>query len=97
MSDIHQKAWNDFLELCLEAKDKKTIAMLFDLFLTPEEKVDLASRYQIVKALLQKEKTQREIAEEYHVSIAKITRGSNELKRVNKVVLEYLKDKIIDF
>lgn len=94
MSDIHQKAWNDFLTLCIEAKDKKTLALLFDLFLTPEEKTDLTSRYQIVKALLKKEKTQRQIAEDFNVSIAKITRGSNELKRINKIILDYLKDKI---
>ncbi len=94
MTDVHQKAWNDFLALCVEAKDKKTLDLLFDLFLTPEEKIDLTSRYQIVKALLQKEKTQRQIAEEYNVSIAKITRGSNELKRVNKLTLEYLKGKL---
>jgi TrpR family transcriptional regulator, trp operon repressor len=94
MSAKPQDAWHDFINLCLSVKDEKMLVLLFDLFFTPEEKTDLASRYQIIKALLKKEKPQRQIAKDLKISIAKITRGSNELKRVDKKILEYLKNKL---
>jgi TrpR family trp operon transcriptional repressor len=94
MMDKNQKGWSDFLNLCLNTKDEKTFALLFDFFLTPEEKADLTTRYLIVKELIKKEKTQREMAKDLNVSIAKITRGSNELKRTNNKLLSYLENKL---
>ena len=64
----------------------------FDLFFTMEEKKDFATRYLIIKTLLKNEKPQRQIAKELHVSISKITRGSNELKRMDPALLDYLRD-----
>jgi TrpR family trp operon transcriptional repressor len=87
-----QKGWNSFIAMCVAAEDEKSLSSLLDLFLTPEEKSDLSTRYLIVKELLKQEKTQRQIAKDLNVSIAKITRGSNELKRINPKLLQYLKD-----
>jgi TrpR family trp operon transcriptional repressor len=84
--------WRGFLALCLKQQDEKALEQLFDLFLTPEEKENLATRYSIVQALLKHELPQREIAKQLNVSIAKITRGSNELKRMDKKLLQTLKD-----
>jgi len=53
------------------------------LFFTIEEKETLSSRYLIIKALLQGDETQREIADIHKVSIAQITRGSNALKLIS--------------
>jgi len=89
--DPHKKGLNGFFYLCMKTKDEKMLSSLFDLFLTPEEREDLAMRYLIIKELLSKEKTQRQIAKDLNVSIAKITRGSNELKRISRETLEYLK------
>ena len=52
-------------------------------------------RYSIIHELIKQEKTQREIAKELNVSIAKISRGSNELKRIDKKLLTYLKEKLL--
>ena len=64
--------------------------MLFDLFLTKAEQEDIALRYNIITELLSGKKTQREIAKEFHVSIAKITRGSNALRitdqKIKKII-----------
>jgi TrpR family trp operon transcriptional repressor len=49
----------------------------------------------IIRDLLMQEQTQREIAKNLNVSIAKITRGSNELKRIKDPLLTYLKSKLI--
>lgn len=91
----HQQGWNSFLELCLTVNNAKTLAGLLDVFLTPEEKENLAMRYLILKELLQGQKTQRQIAKDLNVSIAKITRGSNELKRIDKKTLQFLQATLI--
>lgn len=85
-----QKGWRTFLDVCLAAKDEKSLSELLEFFLTPEEKSSIESRCLIVKALLEQKKTQRQIAEELSVSIAKITRGSNELKRISPKLMEFL-------
>jgi TrpR family trp operon transcriptional repressor len=75
-----EEGWQRFLELCAKVKGAEDFHNLFALFLTYEERETLASRYKIVKALLNGELTQREMSEQYGVSIAQITRGSNALK-----------------
>jgi TrpR family trp operon transcriptional repressor len=82
--------WRGFLALCVKQQNEKSLEQLFELFLTPEEKENLATRYSIVQVLLQNELPQREIAKQLNVSIAKITRGSNELKRMDKKLLQEL-------
>ncbi len=94
ISSSHKKAFKQFVELCLAEKDNSLSMELFDLFFTSEEKEDLATRYLIVQSLLNGEKTQRQMAKDLNVSISKITRGSNELKRVNPKLIHYLKDKM---
>jgi len=86
----YQEGWQDFIKLCYTAKDAKTLSELLEVFLTPEEKENIAMRYLIVKELLKKEKTQRQIAKDLNISIAKITRGSNELKRLSDKLRQYL-------
>ena len=91
MTEILKKGWDGFLQLCLRTQDEALLQSLLELLLTADERNDLAMRYLIVKELLAGEKTQRQIAQDLNVSIAKITRGSNELKRVKVEILEYLK------
>lgn len=83
MSSKGKAGWQEFLKVCAEIDSTNDLNNFFDLFLTIDEKETVASRYLIVKALLEKELTQREIAERYKVSIAQITRGSNALKIVS--------------
>lgn len=91
---MNQTGWRSFLKLCLASKNEKLLSLLLDLFLTPEEKESLAMRCLIVTDLLKEEKTQRDIAKDLHVSIAKITRGSNELKRISPKLIAFLKENI---
>jgi TrpR family transcriptional regulator, trp operon repressor len=91
---MKEVGWRRFIKLCLACKDEKTLSLLLDLFLTPEEKDSIALRYLIIDELLKQKKTQREIAEDLHVSIAKITRGSNELKRMTSKLISFLKENI---
>lgn len=90
----NDNAFQQFIHLCFTKKEMSlTLSTgLFDLFFTHEEKKDLATRYLIIKMLLNNEKTQRQIAKELNVSISKITRGSNELKRMDSALLDYLRE-----
>ncbi len=94
MTEKYQKGWRQFIELCTEMENAGKLETLFELFLTPQEKESLAMRYLIIRDLLEEKQTQREIAEDLSVSIAKITRGSNELKRIPSGFIKYLKTKL---
>jgi len=91
----HHEGWHDFLKLCLAAKDEKNLSELFDFLLTPEERESMSTRCLIVKDLLAEQQTQREIAKSLRVSIAKITRGSNELKRISGKLQRFLQQKLL--
>jgi TrpR family trp operon transcriptional repressor len=91
----HQDGWSEFIELCKEMKGENKLSTLLDLLLTPQEKESIAMRCLIIRELLREEQTQRDIAKNLNVSIAKITRGSNELKRISRQFLQYLKSKLV--
>jgi len=82
--ESEEDGWRGFLSLCSGAETPKELSELLWLFLTPEERKDIATRYLIVRELVQGKKTQREMAKDLGVSIAKITRGSNFLKMISK-------------
>lgn len=87
---VEQKGWKQFLQLCRSVKTGKQLNKFFDLLLTYDEKKAIANRIHIIRELLRNEKTQRTIAEEFCVSIAKITRGSNCLKSISKELRDFL-------
>ncbi len=92
---MNLQGWQCFLDLCRSAPpEEPLLAELFDLLLTPEEKESLKTRCLIIQALLDQKKTQRQISEDYRVSIAKITRGSNELKRISPTLKKYLYEQL---
>ncbi|OGT51316.1 MAG: Trp operon repressor [Gammaproteobacteria bacterium RIFCSPHIGHO2_12_FULL_41_15] len=91
---MNSNGWHIFTQWCLASKNEKMLSSLFELLLTQEEKESIASRCLIVMELIKHEKTQRDIAADLNVSIAKITRGSNELKRMPAKLIEFLKENI---
>lgn len=88
--EIFKNGWRQLLNWCQHATDDKQLAALFDLLLTPEEKKDIAMRCLIIKELLAKEHSQRDLAKKLNVSIAKITRGSNAIKRMKPLIIQYV-------
>jgi TrpR family trp operon transcriptional repressor len=91
MMNKTQEGWQELSQILLNTKDEASLNQLLELLLTADEKSDLITRFLITKALLLKKQTQREIAKDLNVSIAKITRGSNELKRMPSIFLESFK------
>jgi TrpR family trp operon transcriptional repressor len=60
--------------------DSSLIEDFLRCLLTPAEIADIAARWALVKALINKI-PQREIAQDLGISLCKITRGSRELKK----------------
>ncbi len=89
-----EDGWRGFLSLCSKGKNPEDYKDIFWLVLTPEERNAIGTRYLIFKELIKGEKTQREMAKDLGVSIAKITRGSNFLKTVNKNLRRMLEKNI---
>jgi TrpR family trp operon transcriptional repressor len=89
---MRNEDWMMFLDLCLKTKKASRPHELLNLFLTMEEKEHLASRMQIIRALLDEKLSQREISDKMQVSISQITRGSNALKIVSDDLLKFLEN-----
>lgn len=89
-TDTLDAGWQKFIDLCVNSKDKSKLESLLKFFLTFEEQEQIAGRIILVQELLKGEKTQREIAKDFDISIAKITRGSNMLKTIDTETRDYL-------
>ncbi|MCB1081903.1 MAG: trp operon repressor [Chlamydiia bacterium] len=94
---MDKDGWRKFLELMAEESDLARLEELSRLLFTAEERDAISKRIRIIEELLKEEKTQREIAADFHLSIAKITRGSNALKEIGPKMKRVLKKKLIPF
>ena len=74
--------WDLVLENILSHGNYEELSVLFHLLLTEEERSAIAGRLKVFQLLLNGEMSQRQIAAEYQVSIATITRCSNYLKNM---------------
>ena len=74
--------WARFLSIMQSNDDTDSLANLLNFLLTHDERAMIATRLLLTKELLQKKRSQRDIAATFGISIAMITRGSNELKRL---------------
>lgn len=86
---MENKNWDHFIFLCQKAVEKNLLREFLELILTHDEIEAISGRTVIIEELLKKNKTQREIAEHFQISIAKITRGSNALKKLNPKLKEF--------
>lgn|GEM_PF-6682270 len=84
------------MKLCAALSEDELDKML-NLFLTAAERDDVADRYIILTTMLNSEKTHREIAADYNISLAKVSRGSNAIKTASEYypeIIEKLKHAI---
>jgi TrpR family trp operon transcriptional repressor len=89
-----KEGWLPFINLCSQAASDQELERIFEIFFTYDEQDQLADRIVLLKELLGGKKTQREIAADHHISIAKITRGANLLKGMDQEMVDYLKEKL---
>ena len=79
-----------FFTMLSKAEMEADLIALFDCFFTPEELAALSLRVNVVKALLDGELSQREIAKQLKTSISKVTRGSRQLKNISPELMQQL-------
>nr|WP_181006171.1 trp operon repressor [Shewanella insulae] len=87
--------WDLVLEKVVNHQDSDALMDLFDLLLTEEERSAIAGRLKVFQALLLGEMSQRQIAAEFEISIATITRCSNYLKHMPEEQRERIKALIL--
>ncbi|GIU08872.1 MULTISPECIES: trp operon repressor [unclassified Shewanella] len=87
--------WDSVLEKVLLQQERQNLIVLFELLLTEEERSAVAGRLKVFQTLLQGEMSQRQIAQEYQISIATITRCSNYLKHMSLQQREGIKQLIL--
>jgi TrpR family trp operon transcriptional repressor len=77
-------------ELLAKVQDVRLIEGFLIEILTESELSNLSSRWEIVK-LLDQGVSQRKIAQDFHLSLCKITRGSKELHKKNSAIKKIIK------
>ena len=87
---IEKKGGCDFIRLCRHTRSDEELDALFQLLFTLDEQEQLATRVELLRALLKGHKPQRAIASELKISIAKITRGSNAVKVISPELRKFL-------
>lgn len=86
--------WQQFVELLTQAVQEDKTESLLAMFLTADEMTSLGLRVQIIRELLENQRSQREIQQYLNTSAATITRGSNMLKTVDTETLKWVSDKL---
>ena len=81
---MNVEQWLKVVDLLQQQEDETALHRVLAVLLTPEEQDAIASRLSIMRALIEGSMSQREIAASQGVSIAKVTRCSNYLKRLSE-------------
>lgn len=88
--------WGLVLEKVVNHHDHNALLELFGLLLTEDERSAIASRLKVFQALLKGDLSQRQIASEFQISIATVTRCSNYLKNMTEEQRERIKLLILE-
>ncbi|MBY5922837.1 trp operon repressor [Ferrimonas balearica] len=76
--------WQSVLDLVAQPRASEDTALLFGLLLSHDERESIGGRLAVFRALLDGQMSQRQIAASLGVSIATITRASNNLKTMSE-------------
>lgn len=87
-----EKAYDEFLSILAETRDVEELRSFMNEILTPNERSDLAMRWQLMVEIHQGQ-TQRSIAKRHNISLCKITRGSKILKTKDSFIAHALRQK----
>lgn len=87
-----KESWRRLLKVI---KKTDSLEELMKVLLTKEEINMLPQRFLVIEALIKGKETQREISKRLNVSIAKITRGSNELKGIDANLRKFLEKEFL--
>lgn len=80
LKTLQQQGLTELIDILSQIESKDELYQCFQCLFTPPELEDLGKRWLLVKEI-DKGTPQREIAQNFHMSLCKITRGSKELKK----------------
>lgn len=83
------KSFDELITTFSTINNNEEMKQFLEEILTEKERISLALRWQLMKDL-NSGKSQREIANNYHMSLCKITRGSKILKDPNSICKKYI-------
>ena len=86
--------WSAFLQMLKIAFEENKAQEFLTLLLTADERDAVGLRLQIVSQLIDKNMPQREIQQNLNTSAATITRGSNMLKTMDPVFIDWIKTQL---
>jgi len=86
---LDKKAFNELADIFCEISDKNKMKAFIQEIMTDKECFDLVLRWKLLKAIYKGE-PQRKIAQDYKISLCKITRGSKILKKEDSCVKKIL-------
>jgi len=84
-----QDPLDEMVKTLAKVRDEKLIKDFLVCLLTQSELEEIGKRWALVR-LLDEGHSQRKIAEELHLSLCKITRGSRELKKPNSAFRAFI-------
>lgn len=88
--------WQQLFTVFEKTESSNLRLQLFEAFTTKKERSALATRVEVAKALLAGKESQRDIAKRLNICIATVTRGSQNLKSLDKKDRDLLKNLILD-
>ena len=77
------QGWQQFIQLFDRINNDQERSRLLEVLMSAEERSAIVHRMQILQTLLEGQESQRELAARLNVSIATVTRGSNNLKQLH--------------
>ncbi len=80
LKELQQEGLKELIKILANQKNETELTECLECLLTKSELEDLGKRWLLVKEI-DAGTTQREIAQNFHMSLCKITRGSKELKK----------------
>ena len=85
MSDINYKHREQLVHNLNQIQNKKNMRQFLEALFTADDWGELSKRFQILKRL-SKGQTHRKVSADLSASIATVSRGANELKKINDSV-----------
>ena len=88
--------WQQLFTVFEKTENSNSRLQFFETFTTQKERNALATRVEVAKALLAGKESQRDIAKRLNICIATVTRGSQNLKSLDKRDRNLLKSLMLD-
>lgn len=91
---MSEQRWSEVLQLLQQQQSLPELDEMLSLLLSLDERHSIGGRLAVIRELLKGELSQRQISAQLGVSIATITRASNNLKLMSEAERERIKQQL---